>query len=142
MTVLIKHNSLTPSALIHPYIKALLPLNITVGTITSHCTPPLATPEHFGCTLRKKGTKLYLLRYKWPSLGWYPEGYNVVPLVRGTTLYLLALYHLRGNFVPQGTFVRNEGKKVYLIKSILRLLSQPFLLFWWPCACMHAFKKK
>ncbi len=39
------------------------------------------------------------------SLGWYPEGYNFVPLVRGTTLYLLALYHLRGNFVPQGTFI-------------------------------------
>ncbi len=32
MTALIKHNSLTPSALIHPYIKALLPLNVTVGT--------------------------------------------------------------------------------------------------------------
>ncbi len=61
-------------------------------------------------TLRKKGTKLYLLRYKWPSLGWYPEGYNFVPLVRGTTLYLLALYHLRGNFVPQGTFVRTAMK--------------------------------
>ncbi len=35
----------------------------------------------------------------------------------------------------------NEGKKVYLIKSILRLLSQPFLFFWWPCACMHSKKQ-
>jgi len=32
MTALIKHNSLTPPALIHPYIRALLPLNFTVGT--------------------------------------------------------------------------------------------------------------
>uniref|UniRef100_A0A671S5E5 Histone-lysine N-methyltransferase EHMT1-like n=1 Tax=Sinocyclocheilus anshuiensis TaxID=1608454 RepID=A0A671S5E5_9TELE len=32
MTALIKHNSLTPSALIHPYRRALLLLNVTVGT--------------------------------------------------------------------------------------------------------------
>ncbi len=32
MTALIKHNSLTPSALIHPYRRAVLPLNVTVGT--------------------------------------------------------------------------------------------------------------
>ncbi len=32
MTALIKHNSLIPSALIHPYTRALLPLNVTVGT--------------------------------------------------------------------------------------------------------------
>ncbi len=31
MTALIKHNSLTPSELIHPNLKALLPLNVTAG---------------------------------------------------------------------------------------------------------------
>ncbi len=50
MTLLIKHNSLTPLARIHPYIKALPPPNVAVGTKHfSHCTTPLATPDNFGC---------------------------------------------------------------------------------------------
>ncbi len=33
--------------------------------------------EHY----QKKITSLYLVRCKWPSLVWYPEGHTFVPLV-------------------------------------------------------------
>ncbi len=49
MTALLKHTSLTHSALTHPYVKALLPRTALWVPSTSHCTPHLATPEHFGC---------------------------------------------------------------------------------------------
>ncbi len=50
MTVLMKQNSLTPSALIHPYIKALLPLNFTVGT------------KHFSLYSSSSNTRLFWMR--------------------------------------------------------------------------------
>ncbi len=55
MTALIKHNSLTPSALIHPYTRALLPLNVTVGT------------KHFSLYSSSSSTRTFwmLLDPKW-----------------------------------------------------------------------------
>ncbi len=55
MTALIKHNSLTPSALIHPYTRALLALNVTVGT------------KHFSLYSSSSNTRTFwmLLDPKW-----------------------------------------------------------------------------
>ncbi len=49
MTALIKHNYLTPSALIHLYIKALLSLNVTVGTKHFSLYSSSSNTRTFGC---------------------------------------------------------------------------------------------
>ncbi len=55
MTALLKHTSLTRSALTHPYVKALLPLNGTVGT------------KHFSLYSSSSNTRTFwmLLDLKW-----------------------------------------------------------------------------
>ncbi len=95
MTALIKHNSLTPSALIHPYIRALLPLNVTVGT------------KHFSLYSSSSNTRTFwmLLDPKW--LTWSLETRVWIP--RSLYFVIWALEKVKWVYFALATVGNSSG---------------------------------